>query len=111
MQGAAVLLAKEGGGDVAAAGEKQMGCGCRFLGIQCGKKGNIQSLQGVFIVFDIFGAARDGDKGERGHGLLLWGRVLLYFMRAAAGGSECGGLSAGVLSCRGSVVFRHIYLH
>lgn len=55
-----VCLAKEGGGDVSAAGEEQMGRTFGILGGCCSKMGDIHSFQSGFIVFGILFVAKDG---------------------------------------------------
>lgn len=65
ITGTLIRLSEKGGGDIAAAGEEQMGgmvCGFRK---QEGVVGNAQFLQRFFIVLGIFTAACDDHGGER----------------------------------------------
>lgn len=82
MTGAVIALSEEGGCDIAAAREEQMGCGLGGFGIQSGVMGYAQLVQGFFVVFGIGGAAKNGDSGESRHGgFLLEKEALLYLMQ------------------------------
>lgn len=79
-----VGLAEKGGGNVATAGEKQVGGAVSPIGIQTDETGNAQPLYRVFIVFSVPGAA--GDQYGRIHGGFLSSGGLLYFMQMGGRG-------------------------
>ena len=83
VSGAVICLAKKGRGNVAAAGEEQVGgliCG---IGMKRGVAGDTQPVQRFFIVFCIFTAACNDHGGEKGHALTPFcdEETLLYFMQ------------------------------
>lgn len=55
-----IRLTKEGGSDIAAAGEKQMGRPVGILGDCCSKMWDTHSFQSGFIVLGILFVAKDG---------------------------------------------------
>ena len=82
IAGTVVRLSEEGGRNVAAAGEKQMGGVVCGFGVQEGVMGDGQPLQRFFIVFGILTAAGDDNGGKRRHRTysFLQG-ALLYHMQ------------------------------
>ena len=80
VEGAVVVLAEEGGRDVAAARQEQMGGSTGGFGIQSSVIGDAKSAQDVFVIFSIRGAAQNGDGGESGHGGFLSRRAEGYYI-------------------------------
>ena len=85
-EGAVIALTEEGGRDVAAARQEQMGSSLGCFGIQSGVIGDAQSTQDVFVIFGIRGAAQNGDSGESGHGGFLSRRAEGYYFILCGGG-------------------------
>lgn len=88
VAGAVIRLTEKGGRNVSAAGEKQMGGLFRGLRTEGGTVGDTQPFQRFFVVFCIFTAACDNDRGKRRHGdsFLQSKKELLYLMREAGNG-------------------------
>lgn len=76
-----IRLTKEGGCDIAASGKEQMGGAVCRLGVCCRKVGDMQALQGGFIVSGILFVTKDGDGWAFGHEGFLRFLVLLYGMQ------------------------------
>lgn len=68
VAGTVIRLTEKGGRNVSAAGEKQMGGLFRGLRTEGGTVGDTQPFQRFFVVFCIFTAACDDNRGKRRHG-------------------------------------------
>lgn len=88
IAGTVIRLAEKGGRNVSAAGEKQMGGLFRGLRTEGGTMGDTQPFQRLFVVFSIFTAACDDDRGKRRHGdsFLQLKKELLYLMQEPGNG-------------------------